>query len=224
MYKFRRYDDVRLVFAPEFDAAFFGGDPDNFNFPRYDLDCAFLRLYEGGRPAPTPDFLRWSTTPPAPDEPVFVSGSPGATERQLTIAQLETMRDVTLPLLELQHSELRGRLVQLGEQSPEMARIAADALFDDENTFKIYLGREAALHDPQFLAARAQGRGRPEGQARGQPAAGGPDRRSLGRDRGGPARLRPAIRRLAAAGARRRAAARTSTATPAIWCARRPSG
>jgi hypothetical protein len=154
VYKFRRYDDVRLVFAPEFAAAFFGGDPDNFHFPRYDLDCAFLRLYEGGKAAATPVFLRWSETPPAADEPVFVSGSPGATERQLTVAQLETLRDVALPLLELQHSELRGRLTELAEQSPEMRRIVADALFDDENTFKVYLGREVALHDPQFLETR----------------------------------------------------------------------
>jgi hypothetical protein len=156
VYKFRRYADVRLVFSPEFDAAFFGGDPDNFNFPRYDLDAAFLRLYDTGKPAPTPDYLAWSTDPPAADEPVFVSGSPGSTERQLTIAQLETLRDVTLPMLQVQHAELRGRLIQLGEESPEMRRIIADALFSDENTFKIFQGREAALHDPDFMAGRGK--------------------------------------------------------------------
>ena len=170
VYKFRRYDDVRLVFAPEFSAAFFGGDPDNFHFPRYDLDCAFLRLYQDGKPATTPDFLRWSASAPTADEPVFVSGSPGTTERQLTVAQLETLRDVTLPILELQHSELRGRLTELGEQSPEMRRIVADALFDDENAFKVYLGREAALHDPQFLDARRKDEADLRGRLAADPA------------------------------------------------------
>src|SRR6185312_9760720 len=99
VYKYRRYADVRLVFAPELDAAWFGGDPDNFNFPRYDLDCAFLRLYEAGRPADTPEFLRWSAVPPAVGDPVFVSGSPGVTDRRMTVAQLESQRDVALPLL-----------------------------------------------------------------------------------------------------------------------------
>ncbi len=156
VYKYRRYDDVRLVFAPEFAAAFFGGDPDNFNFPRYDLDCGFLRLYEAGKPVTTPDYLRWASRPPAAGEPVFVSGSPGQTERQVTVAQLQTLRDVTLPLLELQESELRGRLTQLGEQSPDMRRIVAEALFDDENALKVFNGREGALHDQAFMDGRAR--------------------------------------------------------------------
>ncbi|MFI4975790.1 MAG: S46 family peptidase [Caulobacterales bacterium] len=154
VYKFRRYADVRLVFAPEFDTAFFGGDPDNFNFPRYDLDCAFVRLYEDGKPARMPDFLAWSQTPPLADEPVFVSGSPGQTERQLTVAQLETLRDVNLPLLALQYAELRGRLIEFGEQSAENQRIAVDPLFSQENAYKVFLGRQAALHDESFMDAR----------------------------------------------------------------------
>jgi len=154
VYKFRRYADVRLVFAPELETALFGGDPDNFNFPRYDLDCAFLRLYEDGKPAVTPNFLVWSTAPPQAGEPVFVSGSPATTERQLTVSQLKALRDVALPLLAVQEAELRGRLTQLGEQSPQMAQLVAAPLFEDENTYKVLEGRLAALRDPAFIAAR----------------------------------------------------------------------
>jgi hypothetical protein len=154
LYKYRRYADVRLVFAPELDAAFFGGDPDNFNFPRYDLDCAFLRLYDGGKPAVTPAFLTWSTTAPQAGEPVFVSGNPGVTERQLTSAQLRTLRDVALPLLSVEQAELRGRLIELGEQGPPMRKLIASALFESENAYKVIQGRIAALHDVGFMAAR----------------------------------------------------------------------
>jgi V8-like Glu-specific endopeptidase len=154
VYKYRRYADVRLVFAPELDTAFFGGDPDNFNFPRYDLDCAFLRLYEGGRPAATPVFLAWSASAPKPGEPVFVSGNPSTTERQLTSAQLRSLRDVALPLLAVEQAELRGRLIELGEQGPAMRRLIAGALFTDENSYKVIEGRLAALRETGFMAAR----------------------------------------------------------------------
>jgi hypothetical protein len=154
VYKYRRYADVRLVFAPELEAALFGGDPDNFNFPRYDLDCAFLRLYENGKPAVTPEFLAWSTTAPQAGEPVFVSGNPATTERQLTVAQLNSLRDVSLPLLSVEQAELRGRLIQLGEQGPAMRKLIAGPLFQDENTYKVIQGRLAALRDPAFMAAR----------------------------------------------------------------------
>ena len=154
LYKFRRYADVRLVFAPEMETALFGGDPDNFNFPRFDLDCAFLRLYEDGKPAVTPTFLAWSTTAPQAGEPVFVSGSPATTERQLTVDQLAALRDVALPLLAVQEAELRGRLTQLGEQSEDAAHLVAAPLFEHENTLKVLLGRLAALRYPAFMAAR----------------------------------------------------------------------
>jgi len=154
VYRYRRYADVRLVFAPELDAAWFGGDPDNYNFPRFDLDCAFLRLYEDGKPAQTPTFLTWATTPPAAGEAVFVSGNPATTERQLTVAQLASLRDVTLPLLSVQQAELRGRLIELGEQGPGMRRLIATALFEDENSYKLLQGRMVALRDPALIAAR----------------------------------------------------------------------
>src|SRR6185312_10691006 len=156
LYRYHRFDDVRLVFSPGDQAAFFGGDPDNFNFPRYDLDCAFLRLYENGKPAATPDFLAWSNAPPQAGEPVFVSGNPGATERRLTVAQLQSLRDVALPLLTVETAELRGRLVELGEQGPAMRRLVASDLFETENTYKVLAGRLAALRDPAFMAARAK--------------------------------------------------------------------
>ncbi len=154
LYKYRKYSDVRLVFSPGVPAAFFGGDPDNFNFPRYDLDSAFVRLYENGQPAATLDHLRWNAAPPTAGEPVFVAGNPGGTDRQLAVAQLETQRDLTIPITLLQMSELRGRLLRFSEESAEHKRIAADDVFGLENGFKVYYGRLFALNDPTFMAAR----------------------------------------------------------------------
>ncbi|MEO7026597.1 MAG: S46 family peptidase, partial [Caulobacteraceae bacterium] len=131
--------------------AFFGGDPDNFNFPRYDLDISFLRLYKDGQPAPTPDHLRWNPTPPTAGQPVFIAGNPGTTERLLTADQLESLRDVVLPQTLLQLSEFRGRLIEFGHQGPEQARIADRELFGVENSFKAFSGEFQALSDPAFI-------------------------------------------------------------------------
>jgi hypothetical protein len=151
LYKYRKYSDVRLVFSPGFAAAFFGGDPDNFNFPRYDLDCAFLRHYENGKPVSTPGHLVWNGTSPHDGEPVFVAGNPGGTDRQLTISQLETQRDLTLPINLVLFAELRGRLIRFGEESAENTRIAGDDLFGIENTYKVLFGRLFALDDKPFM-------------------------------------------------------------------------
>ena len=151
LYRYRIYDDVRLVFAPEFATAFFGGDPDNFNFPRYDLDVAFLRLYEDGQPAVTPEHLTWNPTPPKVGAPVFVAGNPGGTERLLTVAQLETQRDLALPVAQLQRSELRGRMLQYMQESAEQKRLTEAPLFNVENSFKVYSGRQFTLSDPAFM-------------------------------------------------------------------------
>src|SRR6185312_458244 len=97
LYQYKRYDDVRLVFAPEQQMAFFGGDPDNFEFPRYDLDICLFRVYENGAPAKIEHFLRFSTTGTKEGELIFVSGHPGRTDRQLTMAELAFMRDVQMP-------------------------------------------------------------------------------------------------------------------------------
>jgi hypothetical protein len=154
LYKYRKYADVRLVFAPEFATAFFGGDPDNFNFPRYNLDVSFVRLYEGGKPIKSRQHLIWSSRAPVEGEPTFVSGNPGGTDRMLTVSQLETQRDLTLQTTLLQQSELRGRLIRFSAESPEYKRIATDPLFGLENGFKVYFGRQSALNDKAFMDAK----------------------------------------------------------------------
>lgn len=154
LYTYRRYTDVRLAWAPEHRAAAFGGDLDNFSFPRFGLDASLIRIYENGAPASTPNHFRWTEAAPTPEQPVFVSGSPGATQRLLTQAQLATVRDVTLPLDQLISSELRGRLIRFREESPENRFIAADALSGVENTYKRGMGRMRALVDARFMAAR----------------------------------------------------------------------
>ena len=156
LYKFRKYDDVRLVFAPENQAAFFGGDPDNFNFPRYALDAAFLRAYEDGRPAATPNFLKWNPNAPAEGDVTFVSGNPGTTSRLLTMSQLERLRDQQLPITLLQASELRGRLLEYSLTGEEAKRVSFDPIFGLENAFKAQYGQQAALTDPAFMAAKRE--------------------------------------------------------------------
>ncbi|HEY1899124.1 MAG TPA: S46 family peptidase [Steroidobacteraceae bacterium] len=156
LYTYRKYSDVRLVFAPELQTAFFGGDPDNFNFPRYDLDFSFVRLYENGQPVSTPDHLTWQTTAPKDGEPVFVAGNPGTTNRLLTATQLMFIRDVSLPSTLILFSELRGRLLRFSEESAEHARIADDLLFGIENSFKDYYGEEQALVDPTLIAGKTR--------------------------------------------------------------------
>jgi len=154
LYTFRKYTDVRLAFAPEGDTAFFGGDPDNFNFPRYDLDCSFVRLYEDGKPVATPNHLVWSADPPKDGSPLFVAGNPGSTQRLMTAEQLETMRDLSLPETLILYSQLRGHLLRFSEESGEHARIANDLLFGVENSFKALRGEEKALIDPALITAK----------------------------------------------------------------------
>lgn len=156
LYTYRKYSDVRLVFAPEGQTAFFGGDPDNFNFPRYDLDCSFVRLYEDGKPIKTPDHLIWSAAPPSNGEPIFVAGNPGSTQRLLTAPQLTSLRDLALPETLILLSELRGRLIRFTEESAEHARIANDLLFGIENSFKAFHGEEKALVDPALISAKSK--------------------------------------------------------------------
>jgi len=154
LYVYRKYSDVRLAFAPETQIAFFGGDPDNFNFPRYNLDFGLVRLYEDGKPASTPRHLRWSNANPRAGEPVFVAGNPGSTSRLLTVSQLESLRDVTMPDTLLMLSELRGQLVRFSAESPEHARITTATLFGIENSFKALHGRFETLLDPAMMAAK----------------------------------------------------------------------
>ena len=157
LYTYKRYTDVRLAWAPEDRAATFGGDLDNFSFPRFAIDAAFIRLYENDAPAATPTHFKWNASQPVEGTPVFVSGSPGATQRLLTQDQLFTIRDVVLPMDQLLASELRGRLIRFAAESEENAFIAMDPIVGLENTYKRGLGRMRALVDPAFMARRAEG-------------------------------------------------------------------
>lgn len=156
LYTYKKYTDVRLAFAPEDRAATFGGDLDNFSFPRFAIDAAFIRLYENGQPAVTPTHFTWNAATPVEGTPVFVSGSPGSTQRLLTQDQLMTIRDVVLPMDQLLASELRGRMIRFSEESEENAFIAMDPISGVENSYKRGLGRMRALIDPEFMARRAE--------------------------------------------------------------------
>ena len=156
LYRYKRYTDVRLVFAPEYAVAQFGGDPDNFNFPRFDFDIGLLRAYEGGKPAASPDYLKWSSNGSKDGELVFVSGNPGGTSRQLTMAQLQFERDTLYPNRMPEIAEYRGELEEFVTRGPEQAREGKEDLFFIENTFKALFGREEALLDPHFWGIKAQ--------------------------------------------------------------------
>ena len=156
LYKYKRYDDVRLVFAPEDAIGMFGGDPDNFQFPRWCLDMSVLRAYENGKPAVTPNHLKIDFSGPDEGEPVFVSGHPGSTERLLTRAQLETLRNVDLPQWLLRNSELRGRYIQFAKSSEQNQRIADAPLNSLQNGIKVRRGELDALHSDELLALKAQ--------------------------------------------------------------------
>jgi len=147
LYTYKVYSDVRLAFAPEIGTAFFGGDPDNFNFPRYALDSAFLRLYEDGKPAKVADYLKFRTDAPKEGDVVFVSGL-------YTMKQLGMQRDWVLPVRQAINSEIRGRLLGYMQLGEEQKRTATDLLFGIENTYKGNAGRWRALMDPNFMAKK----------------------------------------------------------------------
>jgi hypothetical protein len=151
LYRYKRYDDVRLVFAPEEDIAAFGGDPDNFQFPRWCLDMTLLRVYENGQPAKTPNALKIDWAGTKAGDPVFVSGQGGTTERLLTVAQLEAQRDVLLPFWLIRNSELRGRLLQFSATGAEPERQASPLLSNLENSLKVRRKQLDALLDDRIL-------------------------------------------------------------------------
>jgi hypothetical protein len=156
LYKYRRFQDVRLAFAPEFAIAFFGGDPDNFSFPRYDLDVSFLRVYQDGKPARLGEYLPLSPKGPSAGELVFVAGNPGGTSRLTPLSQLEEARRSELPNRLFYLSELRGILEQFQTESAERRRISTALLFSVENSMKALKGRREALEDPAFWAQLAR--------------------------------------------------------------------
>jgi hypothetical protein len=154
LYRYKKYTDVRLVFAPEFAIAFFGGDPDNFMFPRYDLDMALFRVYEDGKPIKSDNYFKWSKDGAKDGELVFVSGHPGSTARLDTVAHLEYLRDAGIPftikLLEREH-DLLGKYRSLGE---EQARRAQEDFFSSENFLKAYRGEYEGLQDKSLIAKK----------------------------------------------------------------------
>ncbi len=151
LYKYKRYDDVRLVFTPETDIAAFGGDPDNFQFPRWSLDFAILRAYEHGKPARTANHLKIDFSGPRPGELVFVSGHPGSTFRLETHAQLEFERDVSLPTTLLRTSELRGGYIQYGRSNQSDMHLVEAPLNSLENGIKVRRKLLDALHDDALI-------------------------------------------------------------------------
>jgi len=154
LYQYKKYSDVRLVFAPELAIASFGGDLDNFTYPRYSLDVSFLRVYGAdGKPVATPHYFRWNFEEPREGDLAFVSGNPGGTSRLLTTAQLRYIRDYAWPRRIARLSELRAMLQAYSEQGPEERRTATTWLFGVENALKVIRGRHAALADRHFFNA-----------------------------------------------------------------------
>ena len=169
LYHYKRYNDVRLVMAPEEDIANFGGDPDNFQFPRWCLDFSLLRAYENGQPARTPSHLSINWNGPSAGEAVFVAGHPGSTDRLLTVAQLENLRG-ELAFWLLRSAELRGRYLQFAKTGPEQARMVDSPLFGLENSIKVRRKQLDALLDPALLDEKRAGETALRTRAR--PAAG----------------------------------------------------
>ena len=155
LYKYKKYTDVRLVFAPEFDMAFFGGDPDNFTYPRYDLDITFFRVYENDKPVHLDNYLAWSRDGVKDGDLVFVSGHPGSTGRLKTMSQLEFLRDVDYPSRLESYARRIALLKKFSAESGENARIATEDIFGYENSQKAITGFEAGLKDQQLMAQKA---------------------------------------------------------------------
>ncbi len=154
LYQYKKYTDVRLVFAPEFDVAFYGGDPDNFTYPRYCLDVSIFRVYENDRPVRTEHYLRWSANGSQADELVFVAGHPGSTQRLNTVAHLQYLRDTGLPWTLKVYEARRATLKAYAAQGPEQARQAGDEIFGLENSLKSMKGQLEGLQTAALMAGK----------------------------------------------------------------------
>jgi hypothetical protein len=155
LYKYKKYTDVRVVFAPEAQMAFFGGDRDNFEYPRYDLDITYFRVYENDKPVHLANFLKWSPTGTKSGDLVFVSGHPGGTERLLTMAELNYLKDVQTSYVIDLLTRRDKVLHDYAAQSAENARVSADDIFGVENSLKAYKGRRDGLDDKELMAKKA---------------------------------------------------------------------
>ena len=154
LYQYKVFTDVRLVFAPEQQAAFFGGDPDNFTYPRYDLDMAIFRVYENGKPIHCDNYLKWSAKGAAPGELIFISGHPGSTSRQDTMAELMVERDVVEPAVTEYLKRRLAAAQAYAAQGPEQARQVGSTIFGIQNSLKVYVGRAEALADKSLIAKK----------------------------------------------------------------------
>jgi len=154
LYHFKKYTDVRLVWAPEAGIAFFGGDADNFEYPRFNLDACIFRVYENDQPAKIEHFLKWSPNGPGEDEITFVAGNPGRTSRILTVDALKFQRDLRIPFVLNSLCRREIALQQFSLGGPEAARRAKDELFGVQNSRKVYFGRINGLQDPSIFAAK----------------------------------------------------------------------
>lgn len=154
LYEYEKYTDIRLVFAPEKDIAFFGGDPDNFVYPRWNLDVAFFRAYRDGKAVTPLHYFPWSKNGIRKGELTFVSGNPGSTGRLLTFAELEMQRDVQLPTTLGRLKSLIAALKEYSKLGPEQARVALEEIFGNENSYKAASGFYSGLQDPEFMARK----------------------------------------------------------------------
>ena len=195
LYQYRVFNDVRLVFAPEQQITFFGGDPDNYGYPRYCLDISFFRVYENGKPYRTPHHLKWNTSGLREGELVFAAGNPMSTPRLKTISQLEFLRDHEYPFenkSDLSQRDILERFITEGE---EQKRVGWMRLWGALNSIKCVNGLIGGLSDASLMETKARNekehpRRGPEGSLPGRPL-----RPGLGRDRGSPEDLRGVLRR-----------------------------
>jgi hypothetical protein len=156
LYRYQKYTDVRLVFAPEQQIAFFGGDPDNFTYPRYDLDMALFRVYENGKPLATKDYLKWNAKGAGDKELVFVVGHPGNTQRLATVSELELERDTIEPMVLKIYQNRIATLRSYSALGAEQARQAASLIFNFENSLKVFQGRYLGLQDKKLMDKKRQ--------------------------------------------------------------------
>src|SRR5262249_2702971 len=156
LYRYKKYTDVRLVFVPEFQAAFFGGDPDNFNYPRFNIDMALVRIYENNQPVHPQSYFKWSTAGSKEGDLAFVTGNPGSTARLNTVAHLQDLRDNAIPIvlrmLERREAVLK-KYMAMGE---EQTRQAQNELNSVQNSLKVYRGQLGGLKDKALMARKTK--------------------------------------------------------------------
>src|SRR5258707_104921 len=154
LYRYKKYTDVRLVFVPEFQAAFFGGDPDNFNFPRFNIDMALVRVYENDQPVHPPSYFKWSTAGTKENDLVFVIGNPGSTSRLDTVAHLEDLRDNAMPIIRRLVERREAMLKKYMAMGEEQNRRAQNELNSVQNSLKVYRGQIAGLKDQALMGRK----------------------------------------------------------------------